>query len=426
VAGGPGLAATIEELDELDGACGDDIRELLVQRARLDARISRCVASFDASRVWADDGARSAAAWLRHQCRLGESEAHRLVKTARQVREMPAVDDAWRAGTISSTHVDVIARARHAAKADDRFAEFEATFVEVAEAGTPDDVAKVAHQWRDALDAELDRDADGSRTERQYEARKLHVSKTLGGTWVIGGGGDPESGSIVNDAITAAYDKLHCAGDERSPAQQRWDALTHVCRMYLDGRSGGSNRPHLIVIGDEPTLDGDKVGVSETAGGTRLAPATLQRLACDAVITEATVDPRTSEVLDLGRARRTFTPAQYRALLTQYPTCVFSGCSVPADECYMHHLDWWTYDGRTDLPNGAPVCWHHHRLLHELRWTAERDRETGIVTWYRPDGERAGEAVPRRPPPDVPIRGSTGDLLRARLRDLVAPPIPAA
>jgi hypothetical protein len=429
------MAGGVEELttaidglasDDVEPVAGDEIVVLLAERARLDAQISRRVRAFDTSGEWALDGARSASAWLRHRCRLTDRDAHRLVRTARHVDAMPAVAAAWYAGSISSAHVDVLARTRHSANADDSFAEFEATFVDVAEHGTPDDVAKIARQWRDALDADLDRDGADTITERQHTARKLHLSKTMDGQWVITGNGDPETGSLIERAITAAYEKLHKAGEERSPAQQRWDALTHVCRMYLDGRSGGSNRPHLLVLSDDDTLDGDAVGTAETANGLRLSPATVQRLACDAVITEAVVDPHTSEVLELGRARRTFTPPQYRALLAQYPMCVMPGCTVPAEECYMHHLDWWAHDGRTDLPNGAPVCWHDHRLLHELGWAIDRDPQTGVITWYRPDGSSAGTTEPRRPPSPIPIRNSIRQLVLARIQALTRPTFDAA
>jgi hypothetical protein len=112
----------------------------------------------------------------------------------------------------------------------------------------------------------------------------------------------------------------------------------------------------------------------------------------------------TSAVLNLGRAVRTFTPEQYRALLIQYPTCVAPGCTVPASDCQMHHIDWWDRDGPTDIGNGAPICWHDHHLVHEQRWRITRDMTTGIVDWYRPDGTHAGTSHPRVKPIPIAIR----------------------
>jgi hypothetical protein len=70
----------------------------------------------------------------------------------------------------------------------------------------------------------------------------------------------------------------------------------------------------------------------------------------------------------------------------------------------MHHVDWWSADGPTDVGNGAPLCWHDHHYVHELRWRIERDPQTGIVTWYQPDGTHAGTTHPRQRPEPVPIR----------------------
>ncbi|HEV2071689.1 MAG TPA: hypothetical protein VGR26_18035, partial [Acidimicrobiales bacterium] len=49
---------------------GESIVELHRCLARLEAATTRATASFDARREWADDGARSAAAWLGARCRL--------------------------------------------------------------------------------------------------------------------------------------------------------------------------------------------------------------------------------------------------------------------------------------------------------------------------------------------------------------------
>jgi hypothetical protein len=420
VGGVMGLTTAIDVLDceRADLAAGVELQQLLALRARLDAHIAERVGAFDASNEWSVDGSRSAAGWLVRHCRMAQGDAYRLVRTARHAREMPAVAQAWRAAEISSAHVDVLVRARHGAKADDRFAEFESVFVDVAKAGTPEDVAHVARQWRDALDAELDRRDAQAFAERQWAARYLHCSKVLDDALVIDGHADPESGSIIDEAIDRAYDTLHRQRDERTPAQQRLDALTHVCRQYLSNQAGGGNRPHVLVLVDEPTLAGEAVGLVSTDSGVRLSPAAAHRIACDAFVSEARVDPATSAVLDLGRAKRTFTPEQYRAIVAQYPTCVGLGCHVPASECTLHHIDWWTRGGFTDLANGAPVCAHDHRLLHEHGWRIERDYETGVITWFMRDGTVAGTSEPRGPTRRIPIRDDLAEMARARARAL--------
>jgi hypothetical protein len=45
------------------------------------------------------------------------------------------------------------------------------------------------------------------------------------------------------------------------------------------------------------------------------------------------------------------------------------------------HVTWWSKGGRTELPNLAMVCGHHHNAIHAGTWTLEmRDG----VPWARP------------------------------------------
>jgi hypothetical protein len=46
------------------------------------------------------------------------------------------------------------------------------------------------------------------------------------------------------------------------------------------------------------------------------------------------------------------------------------------------------------------VCFFHHVLVHEHSWSLTRDRITGEVRWYRPDGRRyrAGPDPPKPEP----------------------------
>jgi hypothetical protein len=312
---------------------------------------------------------------------------------------MPVVAAAWENGSIDTGHVTVLARARHSAKANEQFAEMEAALTTVAEFRSPEDLEQVARQWRDALDA--DRQDMTSIAEQQYDSRNLDVSETLDGRVVISGHADGEAGSYIRRAVEVEYAKQHVEGDERLPGQQRIDALTVICKQYLDGQPKNTNRSHVVFLTDFPTFAGESVGTCETDRGVRLSPETMRRIACDSFVSAALTDAN-SAVLDQGRATRTFTPEQYRALLVQYPTCVAPGCRVPASECSMHHLDWWEHGGTTDIGNGAPLCWHHHHLPHEKRWRIERDPSTGVVTWIKPDGSCAGTTSPRARPKPIP------------------------
>ena len=77
-------------------------------RDRLDAKISAAVAEFDTGELWNLDGSASMAAWLRIHGGRTQREATRMSVTARKLRSLPGVREAWEAGTLSGGHVDAI------------------------------------------------------------------------------------------------------------------------------------------------------------------------------------------------------------------------------------------------------------------------------------------------------------------------------
>lgn len=92
----------------------------------------------------------------------------------------------------------------------------------------------------------------------------------------------------------------------------------------------------------------------------------MQRLACDGVLHR--VLKADSMVVDVGRAKRTAQPAQWRALKARHKTCAWPGCDRPISMTQAHHIDFWKEGGRTDLRRMVPLCYHHHRLVHEGGW----------------------------------------------------------
>src|SRR5262249_30570012 len=156
------------------------ILEIERLRARLDAEAARRLRAFDAACEWSVDGSKSAAAFLTRHTRCARGDAYARVRIARQVRALDETADAWARGQLTTGQVNAIIRARHAAQADEEFAEFEVSLLELAKSGTPEDVAEATRQWRDALDADLDR--DGSNLDEQYAERRRHdFSRSIDG-----------------------------------------------------------------------------------------------------------------------------------------------------------------------------------------------------------------------------------------------------
>lgn len=188
--------------------------------------------------------------------------------------------------------------------------------------------------------------------------------------------------------------------DVRWPAQRRGQALVEVCRRATaaGSRPGSAPKTTLLVtmaLDDlmgriDAAPEGSAVGAAEGAppdrgprrgagltlgpvgSGDLIAPETVRRLACDAEVIPAVLGTD-SELLDLGRATRLFTPAQTRALLLRDRACTFPGCDIPAHWCEAHHLPPWVHGGRSDLGNAALLCGRHHSVVH-------RDGLRGTVT----------------------------------------------
>lgn len=104
---------------------------------------------------------------------------------------------------------------------------------------------------------------------------------------------------------------------------------------------------------------------------TPVSVGTARRMAADAGIIPCVLGGD-SEILDWGRQKRLFTPAQRLALGERDGGC--AGCGAPPSHCKVHHLDWWARDrGPTDLSNGILLCTSCHHRIHDSGWTIRID-----------------------------------------------------
>jgi hypothetical protein len=139
------------------------------------------------------------------------------------------------------------------------------------------------------------------------------------------------------------------------------DAPTVIVTVDLEGLRESLGAPGVALLGDEP-----------------ITAAHARRLACTATILPAVLGGD-SQVLDLGRARRLFTPAQRKALAVRDRTCRAEGCDIPAAWCEAHHSARpWSRGGRTDLAHGALLCSFHHHRAHDGRYAVTRLPDGGF------------------------------------------------
>jgi hypothetical protein len=105
-----------------------------------------------------------------------------------------------------------------------------------------------------------------------------------------------------------------------------------------------------------------------------ISSKTVQRLACDGTLSR--VLKADSVVVDVGRATRSVSSAQWRALKARHRTCAFPGCDRPVNWTNPHHIEFWARGGPNNLPNLLPLCHYHHRLVHEGGWQVVRAGES--------------------------------------------------
>jgi len=305
----------------------------------------------------------TAASWVARTCGMSDPSAKDRLCVGEQLESLPMVAEALSQGEISYQAASVICHQRkNLGEKSDCLDEEQ--WLGFARKHTIKDLNWIADHFRYAVDPEgFDRD-----TEENYDQRFLHISE-MNGMFHISGVMDPEAGAALKSAIDGVS-KRRGQDDSRTPKQRRVDALTEIVYHAMDeGKLPQHNgvRPHITVT---TTLEGLKgelgAAASELEPGIPISSKTVQRLACDGTLSR--VLKADSVVVDVGRATRSISPAQHRALKAQHRGCCGPGCDRPINWTTPHHIEFWSRGGPTDLPNLLPLCYYHHRLVHEGGW----------------------------------------------------------
>jgi hypothetical protein len=320
----------------------------------------------------------SAASWIGQICGMSIPSAADRLCVGEQLESMPKVAEALSRGEIGYQSASVICHLRDKL-GDKREGLDEEQWIGFARDYSVKDLRWLAAHTRYALDPDgFERD-----TEESYEERFLHISE-MNGMYHLSGVIDPEGGAALKSAVDALAKRLG-QDDGRTPKQRRADALTEIVYKALDeGKLPRRNgvRPHITV---STTLEGLKAelgaAASELEPGMPISSKTVQRLACDGTLCR--VLKADSVVVDVGRATRAISPAQRRALKARYRGCCGPGCDRPINWTTPHHIEFWSLGGVSNLPNLLPLCYYHHRLVHEGGWQVVKAGEG--VKFIRPD-----------------------------------------
>ena len=157
-----------------------------------------------------------------------------------------------------------------------------------------------------------------------------------------------------------------------------------------------SPRHQVVIVASADVVSGqDPHGRCEIPGVGPIPQSELERLACDAELFGLLFSGK-GEPLWHGRAKRTVTDAQRRALIARDGGCVL--CAEEPARCEAHHITPWAKpnNGPTDIDNLALLCGACHRRLHNHKRVLTRNPDG---TWATtPDHRHTHKRVLTRNP----------------------------
>ena len=362
----------------------------------------------DAGELARETAAKDAAGWLAQVTRTRFADARAdLALAAALDDDRPMVAAAMREGSVSLAQAHVIHRAITALPASvdaDTVARAEAHLVEQADEFGPKELGRIGRRILDVVAPEIAEAVEAARLA-DLEANAADLTRLT--MRRLGDGTTRISGRVPDASATRFATYLEAFANPR--LQSPNGAGDPVARAAYPKRLGQAFIQFLEAVdptrlpihgGDATTLivtvplaslqadlaTADLIGAGLVPGddltGDRITAAQARRLACTANILPAVLGGD-SLPLDLGRARRLFTPAQRKALLVRDQSCRAEGCDVPGAWCEAHHRrDPWHKGGRTDLDEGELLCGHHHHRVHDPRYRTER-LPNGDVRFHR-------------------------------------------
>jgi len=160
--------------------------------------------------------------------------------------------------------------------------------------------------------------------------------------------------------------------------------------------------------------------IYELSDGSRLPPAVVEELTCNARLTSLIYD-RNGDALWRTRSRRTVTETQWQALIATYGGCFHCGASPSM--CQAHHITPFSQGGATSLDNLIMVCWNCHHRIHHDNWQIQ-EHPDGSHTLHPPQRTNTSRYGPARAddwppqPAQEPARARSPGLNKAASRPL--------
>jgi len=397
-------------LDEVAGVnpvflTGGEKQMALVDLARVEARLAalRLRVLATAEDVGSDAGGRSTGHWL------ADATRDRVSATLAAERLAGALDGRWHQvaaaladGVVNLAQAQVITHALEVLPTD-----LDGELVAKAEAHLVDQAAlfgprELKHLGEHLLEVIAPESADEAEYQRLLDQERRAAAATRVTFKDRGDGSTDLFARLPTPVANRLRTYLEAYTSPRRAAlgevgalpapRRRGEALCALLENLPDTglpQHGGTattvmiTLPYQQLINDLTAAAADPdVGVVTTSTGDRLTAGQARRLACQARLIPVVLGTD-SEILDLGRSTRLFTPAQRKAMAIRDRECTAEGCSIPAAWCEAHH--WrkpWAHGGRTDLADGKLLCPFHHHRAHDPTWHTTH-HPNGSTTFHR-------------------------------------------
>ena len=380
----------------------DDLVDGLGHLERYSAQIAVAVGRLNTAGVWADDGALSMAAWLRHHARLSHRDSSRLVGHAKFLSTFDGVAAAAVTGVLSASQVTAL-RAAVTAPTRDLFDEHQHDLIETI---TPLDAANTeaaCQAWRAKAEAIVDMPEPKQR-DRSWSTSQLPDGSIIG-KFVF----DKTAAEILDTAIETA----RCwdgPTDTRTPKMRAADAAIEIFGFFNhnnDSNATPRHHPHveLVIETIDPTSpDGPGDGESDvlfegcavTANGRMLPSWAADAFLCDCVLHKV-LRSSAGTILDYGHKHHTVPPGLRKAVAVRDRGCRVPGCTRKKAWTDAHHIQWWRHHGKTKLDNLILLCQRHHHMVHQYNWHIDLDADTGRATFTLPNGTTLTSEPPGQP-----------------------------
>jgi hypothetical protein len=339
------------------------------------------LAAVDDTKVWRDDDCRSMAHWAAVNYQISSFKAGRMIAAGHALKGLPRLSQALSEGELSLDKV-----------------------VELARFATPEEEAKLI-SWarRVSVAAVKDKADEACRIENEkakedHRERELRYWDDPDGMFAMYGRLPADKGVKFKKAIEREAAKLPDTpeddeDEEVRAAQKRADALVALASSAI-AEDADADRSTVVVHVPVSTFShGDQNGVLE--GGYVIAPEVAQGLSCYSRI-QFVLENETGKPVGNGRASRSLSARHSRALRRRDGfRCTFPGCGARR-RLIEHHIDWWEFEGPSNLDKMLLVCPEHHDLIHVYGWNVALKDGVEPV-WFRPDGTWF---TPGRSPPE--------------------------